>query len=59
MTAPTDLERPTDRALHALGRPLTGCSAYAGGKHRDTCPGAHGHDDNLDDLPTQRTGATS
>jgi hypothetical protein len=45
----TDLgiERPTDRALHALAEHYRGCSAYAGGNHRPPCPGADGHDHNL------------
>lgn len=45
------MNRPTDRALNALGRPLVGCSGYLGGKHAASCPAAHGLEDDLPQTP--------
>jgi hypothetical protein len=42
-----DVERPTDRALHALAPLYTTCSAHANGRHNSPCPGADGRDHNL------------
>lgn len=43
-----DEGQPTDRALHHLARPLTGCSALVGRDHAPSCPGSHGADDDLE-----------
>jgi hypothetical protein len=46
-------DRPTDRALHALGPLYNRCTINSGGTgHWPPCPGADGREDDLTDQPT-------